>query len=217
MENCFSSACNWLTILGPDPRGALQLIDRLELYPTIFANHQDGAQADTSSWPLGYNALERIFNPRDDDPKAIIQRVHQFLIRDKLETYYAWTIAAFAPWSSVPTRVAKGPKAKPLPARTAEVARDSLRSDNKTVAVIGDAAHNWQAITEVKSSLLVGTMDGTAAEVRQQVGLHIRSWKKDWRLCILLAMLQEIMNGGDFIKGEEPPFHTVSMRGAVLI
>ncbi|PWY87066.1 ATP :tRNA-specific tRNA nucleotidyltransferase [Aspergillus sclerotioniger CBS 115572] len=185
---------------GPDPRGALQLIDRLGLYPTIFANHQDGAQADTSSWPLGYNALERIVNPRDDDPKAIIQHVREFLIRDKLETYYAWMIAAFAPWSSVPARVAKGPKAKPLPARTAEVARDSLRSDNKTMAVIGDAAFNWQAITDVKNSLLVGSMDGTAAEVRQQVGLHIRSWKKDWRLCILLAMLQEVMNGGDFIK-----------------
>ncbi|RAL04172.1 tRNA adenylyltransferase [Aspergillus ibericus CBS 121593] len=185
---------------GPDPRGALQLIDSLGLYPTIFANHQDDARADTSSWPLGYNALERIFKPRDDDPKAIVQHVRKFLIRDKLETYYAWTIAAFAPWSSVPARVAKGPKAKPLPARTAEVARDSLRSDNKTMGVIGDAAYNWQAITDVKNSLLEGRMDGTAAEVRQRIGLYIRSWKKDWRLCILLALLQEIMNGGDFIK-----------------
>ncbi|OJZ87769.1 hypothetical protein ASPFODRAFT_60129 [Aspergillus luchuensis CBS 106.47] len=182
---------------GPDPRGALQFIDHLGLYPTIFANHQDDAQADTSSWALAYNALGRILNPHHDDP-IITKNVRDFLIRDKLESYYAWMIAAFAPWSSVPTRVARGPKAKPLPARTAEVARDSLRADNKTIAVIGDAAHNWQAITDIKNAVLEGRMDGTAAEVRQQVGLHIRSWKKDWRLCILLSILQEIMRGGEF-------------------
>ncbi|GKZ82729.1 CCA tRNA nucleotidyltransferase, mitochondrial [Aspergillus niger] len=180
---------------GPDPRGALQFIDSLGLYPTIFANHQDDAQADTSSWALAYNALEKILK---DETNAATVNVRQFLIRDKLESYYAWMIAAFAPWSSIPSRVARGPKAKPLPARTAEVARDSLRADNKTIAVIGDAAHNWQAITDVKNSVLEGRMDGTAAEARQQVGLHIRSWKKDWRLCILLSILQEIMRGGEF-------------------
>ncbi|GKZ32041.1 CCA tRNA nucleotidyltransferase, mitochondrial [Aspergillus brasiliensis] len=182
---------------GPNPRDALQFIDSLGLYPTIFANHQDDAQADTSSWALAYNALEKILK---EGSNATTLNVRDFLIRDKLESYYAWIIAAFAPWSSVPSRVATGPKAKPLPARTAEVARDSLRADNKTIAVIGDAAQNWQAITDVKNSVLEGRMDGTAAEVRQQVGLHIRSWRKDWRLCILLAIFQEIMNGGKFTK-----------------
>lgn len=146
--------------------------------------------------------MGRILNPHHDDP-IITKNVRDFLIRDKLESYYAWMIAAFAPWSSVPTRVARGPKAKPLPARTAEVARDSLRADNKTIAVIGDAAHNWQAITDIKNAVLEGRMDGTAAEVRQQVGLHIRSWKKDWRLCILLSILQEIMRGGEFTSGKD--------------
>ncbi|PWY70670.1 ATP :tRNA-specific tRNA nucleotidyltransferase [Aspergillus eucalypticola CBS 122712] len=194
---------------GPDPRGALQFIDHLGLYPTIFANHQDDAQADTSSWALAYNALGRILNPHDDDP-MITKNVRDFLVRDKLESYYAWMIAAFAPWSSVPTRVARGPKAKPLPARTAEVARDSLRADNKTIAVIGDAAHNWQAITDIKNAVLEGRLDGTAAEVRQQVGLHIRSWKKDWRLCILLSILQEIMRGGEFTSVLESYDHFLS-------
>ena len=142
----------------------------------------------------------------------ITKNVRDFLVRDKLESYYAWMIAAFAPWSRIPSRVARGPKAKPLPARTAEVARDSLRADNKTIAVIGDAAHNWQAITDIKNAVLEGRMDGTAAEVRQQVGLHIRSWKKDWRLCILLSILQEIMRGGEFTSGKDFPMPIVYLR-----
>lgn len=44
-------------------------------------------------------------------------------------------------------------------------------------------------------------MSGTAAEIRQQIGLHIRSWGKDWRLCIVATILQEIMQGRDFSKG----------------
>jgi hypothetical protein len=112
-------------------------------------------------------------------------------------------IAALAPWSSVPPRVAKGPKAKPFPPRAAEVARDSLRSDNKMTSVLSDAAASWRSIIDVKSSLLEGRMNGTAPEVRQQIGLYIKSWKKDWRLCILLAILQEVMRGREFLPGEK--------------
>ncbi|RLM00555.1 hypothetical protein CFD26_107611 [Aspergillus turcosus] len=183
---------------GPDPRRALHLIDRLGLYHTIFTNYQDDVSADTSSWSLAYNALESLLHP-DGTSKATLEKVRDFLMRNSLEAYYAWMIAALAPWSSVPPRIAKGPKAKPFPPRAAEVARDSLRSDNKMISVLGDAAASWRSIIDVKSSLLEGRMNGTAAEVRQQIGLHIKSWKKDWRLCILLAILQEIMRGGELL------------------
>ncbi|GFF58158.1 hypothetical protein IFM51744_09456 [Aspergillus udagawae] len=183
---------------GPDPRGALGFIDRLGLYHTIFANYQDDLSADTSSWSLAYNALESLLHP-EGPSRATLEKVRDFLIRNPLESYYAWMIAALAPWSSVPPRVAKGPKAKPFPPRAAEVARDSLRSDNKMTSVLSDAAASWRSIIDVKSSLLEGRMDGTAPEVRQQIGLYIKSWKKDWRLCILLAILQEVMRGREFL------------------
>jgi tRNA nucleotidyltransferase (CCA-adding enzyme) len=57
----------------------------------------------------------------------------------------------------------------------------------------------------VKTALVEGRMEGTAAEVRQQLGLHIRSWSTDWRFCVLLSLLQEIMQGGNFVKGEALP------------
>jgi tRNA nucleotidyltransferase/poly(A) polymerase len=183
---------------GPDPRGALRFIDRLGLYHTIFANHQDDISADTSSWSLAYNALESLLHP-EGPSKTTLEKVRDFLMRSPLESYHAWMIAALAPWSSVPPRVAKGPKAKPFSPRAAEVARDSLRSDNKMISVLGDAAASWGSITDVKSSLLEGRMNGTAPEVRQQIGLYIKSWKKDWRLCIVLAILQEIMRGGELL------------------
>ncbi|KAE8400914.1 hypothetical protein BDV37DRAFT_256361 [Aspergillus pseudonomiae] len=183
---------------GPDPRGALQFIDRLELYQTIFANHQDDVGVDTSSWALAYNALQELLH--SEDTSIPIARVRDLLIRDAQEAYYAWVIAAFAPWSTVPDRVAQGPKAKPLPPRAAEVAKDSLRADNKTINLLRDAACHWRSIVGVKSSLLEERMSGTAAEIRQQIGLYIRTWNKDWRLCCTLAILQEVAQGGEFNK-----------------
>ncbi|KAI9930434.1 CCA tRNA nucleotidyltransferase, mitochondrial [Aspergillus wentii] len=188
---------------GPDPRGALHFIDRLQLYPTIFANHQDDVGVDTSSWSLAYNSLQKILHPPKDSGEiaAVIERVRSLLIRDSPETYYAWIIAAFAPWSTVPGRLPKpAAKAKPLPPRTAEVARDSLRADNKTIVILKCASINASSIIDTKSSLLENRLGGTAAEIRQQIGLLIISWNKDWRLCVLLCILQEIMNGGEFSK-----------------
>ncbi|PYH41573.1 tRNA adenylyltransferase [Aspergillus saccharolyticus JOP 1030-1] len=182
---------------GPDPRGALHFIDRLGLYPTIFANFQDDATVETSSWPNAYNTVERLIRPTDKDPQQTVEKIRNFLIRDKQEEYYAWMLSAMAPWSKIPTRPATG-KGRPPPPRAAEVARDSLRADNKVISVVGDAAASWQTILEVKNSILEGTVGGTAAEVRKYVGLHIRSWKKDWRLCILQAILQEVMDGREY-------------------
>ncbi|PLB51208.1 tRNA nucleotidyltransferase/poly(A) polymerase [Aspergillus steynii IBT 23096] len=181
---------------GPDPRVALELIDRLGLHPTIFANVHDEARADTSSWAAAYNGLATLLSPQNTSES--VARVRQTLIRENSEAYYAWVITTFAPWSAVPARVARGPKAKPLPPRPAEMARDGLRSDNKTIAILSDAAQNWRTIIDIKSSLLEGRMDGTDAEIRQKIGLHIRSWKRDWRLCVVLSLLQEIMQGGEF-------------------
>ncbi|KAI9375652.1 hypothetical protein BJX61DRAFT_531480 [Aspergillus egyptiacus] len=186
-------------IRGPDPRGALHIIDRLNLYQTIFTNQQDGVVADTSSWSLAYDALYRMLSPNEES--EAIRHVRALLVRDQLERYYAWMITASAPWSSVPTRVQTGGNGKPLPPRMAEVARDSLRADNKLITLLTQAANNWRSILDFKTAFVEGHTRGTPAEIRQQVGLQIRSWQKNWRLCILLSLLQEIMQGRDFVQG----------------
>lgn len=136
---------------------------------------------------------------------AAVEHVRNILIRDKPETYYAWVIAAFVPWTSVPARPPKAPNSKPIPPYAVEVARDSLRSDNKMITLLRDASNNWRSIIDVKSYLLENRMSGTAAEVRQQVGLQIRSWKNDWRICLVSGILQEVMQGRDFPKGGIQP------------
>lgn len=193
-------------ILGPDPRGALQFIDRLQLFPTIFANHQDEVKADTSTWPLAYNTLARLLHPEAGDSEelqAVTKRIREILFRDETTIYYAWMIATFAPWTSIPGRTGKGPK--PLPPRAVEVGRDSLRSDNKTLSALRAAALHYEETITTKTSLLANEISGTPAEIRQRIGLQMRSWNKDWKLCILLAILQENMAHRDFAEGKIHP------------
>lgn len=146
-----------------------------------------------------------------------MEQVRNFLIRDKQEEFYAWMLSAMAPWSKVSGRPPKG-KGRPPPPRAAEVAKESLRADNKVISVVGDAAASWQSIIEVKNSILEGTVSGTAMEVRRHVGLHIRSWKKDWRLCIVQAILQEVVSGRQYDLGEnlKPILPTQPVRTADL-
>ncbi|KAJ5178423.1 uncharacterized protein N7500_001122 [Penicillium coprophilum] len=179
---------------GPDPRGALELIDRLQLFPTIFANHQDEVKADTSTWPFAYNTMARLLHPEAGDSEevqAVTKRVRDILFRDETTIYYAWMIATFAPWTSIPGRTGKG--TKPLPPRAVEVGRDSLRTDNKTLNALRASALHYKEAIATKNALLANEISGTPAEIRQHIGLQLRSWNKDWKLCILLAIMQEAM------------------------
>ncbi|KAJ5611828.1 hypothetical protein N7528_008933 [Penicillium herquei] len=180
---------------GPDPHHALKLINRLNLHSTIFANHQDEVTADTSTWPLAYDALAKLLQSDVDT----VQRVRALLLPSEHCVYYAWMVAAFAPWTSIPPRGSTDPpKPRPPPVRAVEVGRDSLRTDNKTLTILRDASYNYKDIIPCKSSLLGETINGSPAEIRQTVGLRIRSWGRDWKLCVILAILQEVMQGRDF-------------------
>ncbi|KAL1969757.1 hypothetical protein VTN77DRAFT_8310 [Rasamsonia byssochlamydoides] len=184
---------------GPDPRVALNYIDKLGLYSTIFANHRDEVGVDTSSWSLAYNALDRVLNTPDDDEIASATRhVRDLLVRDASEKYYAWVVTAFSPWASVPARPQEKGEKKPPPPRAAEVSRDSLKSDNKTMGILSDAATHFRAVSDLKASFIAGSIPGTGSEIRQHMGLSIRSWKKDWRMCVIMGILQEIMGGAEF-------------------
>ncbi|KAJ5329487.1 hypothetical protein N7452_009877 [Penicillium brevicompactum] len=186
---------------GPDPRGALEFLDRLKLFHTIFANHQDDVQADTSTWPLAYNTLARMLRSEpSDDPEAAAatKRVCGILFSDKSTIYYSWMVATFSPWFSRPPRPMKGKEKRPPPPRAVEVGRDSLKTDNKNLTVLRAAALNYEEITQTKTALLSNNITGTPAEIRQRIGLLIRAWNKEWKLSILGAILQEVMGHRDF-------------------
>lgn len=202
----FAINCTDLSYSGPDPRTGLKYIDDLGLYATIFANQHDDAEAPTNSWSLAYDALDRLISPiyRLDEMQQI-KHIKTVLIRDdenKNEQFYAWVMAAFVPWVTVPARKPGAKKEKPpIIARAAEVARDNLRMENKIVNALKDATDFYKDVSSLKSSVILNDIPGTAAEVRQHVGLQIRSWKKDWRLIVLMALLQEIAAGVESRKG----------------
>lgn len=127
----------------------------------------------------------------------------RILITDESDLYHAWVIAAFVPWAPVPMREPRSKLEKPPPmARAAEVARDNLRLDNKTISFLKDAAAHYEEVSSLKDSVVSNKIPGTAAEVRQHVGLSIRSWKRDWRLIVIMAMLQEIVAGAELSEGK---------------
>ncbi len=141
---------------------------------------------------------------KPESTEAALERVREALLRENSSHYSAWMIAAFAPWTSVPARQSNREK-RPPPTRPVEVGRDSLKADNKTLFILRDATLYFQDIIECKNSLLGNTIQATPAEVRQQIGLRIRSWGKDWRLCVVLAILQEVMRGRDLTDGMISP------------
>ncbi|KAI5308602.1 CCA tRNA nucleotidyltransferase, mitochondrial, partial [Ascosphaera atra] len=106
------------TLRGPDPLKALRFIDQHNLYNMIFINHADPIEADTSTWARVYESLRDLLNDEVDSisapgstiPLATRQFLRNHLVRADTENelYYAWLLAALAPWAVVPLRDAKG-------------------------------------------------------------------------------------------------------------
>lgn len=183
----------------------MQHIDTLSLYSTIFANLQDEAQVDTGSWALAYDAFDRIAHPTKgtDGLSQNIKNVHDFLIGNETNAYHAWIVVALAPWAPIPTRPIKSKSEKPpIIVRAAEVARDNLRVDNKTISILKNSVAYFRELKSLKDSFIAGAIAETHSETRQRVGLKIRSWKKDWRMVAVMALLQEIMAGAEFSNGK---------------
>ncbi|PGH23721.1 hypothetical protein AJ80_02149 [Polytolypa hystricis UAMH7299] len=183
------------TLHGPDPLTALKIIDRRGLFDTIFANHQDDAKVDTSSWSLAYNAVNVLLDPlyesSDFHSRNTLRRI---LIRDKNEQYYSWLLAALSPWITVPPALPTK-KAKDVAPRVASVARESLRADNKTLAILKAASNHREMIWKFKNAYTNSEIEGTLPEIRQKIGLFIRTMSHEWRLCVVSALLVEIMQG----------------------
>ncbi|PGH02452.1 hypothetical protein GX51_04620 [Blastomyces parvus] len=185
------------TLRGPDPLTALQRINRLGLYDTIFANHRDNVGVDISSWERGYNALTLLLSEsigNTTESQKTREYVRDTLIRDENERYFAWFLTALAPWANVPDPAPPKPS-KPIVPRATTVARDSLRADNKTASIISAASKNYHTIWDIKSSFLKNEIADTASETRVKMGQFIRTLSHNWRLCFVLAMLLEVMRG----------------------
>ncbi|MCJ1421497.1 CCA tRNA nucleotidyltransferase, mitochondrial [Xylographa parallela] len=189
---------------GPRPRYALSLIDRLGLYDTVFTDpsQERSSVIDTTHWAKAYNELctiERVEISGCPSPGAL-QIVKSLLILNDHETYLSWLLCALTPWAKIgdPMKQKKGAK-KNLP-MAAVVAREGLKTENKALRVIRDAAIHFTEITASKDaffgeplSVMVPLKRKQEALSREALGMAIRKWGGNWRSATLFAMLVEIM------------------------
>ncbi|CZR63291.1 related to tRNA nucleotidyltransferase [Phialocephala subalpina] len=183
---------------GNNPRSALQLIDRLCLYSTIFTDptiHLSPSPS-TENWSVVYDCLEELKS--NETPKS----VYQSLVRSDDAKYLSWILAALTPWSTVPELVPVKKGKLPLPLG-AMVAREGIKADNKTINVVTGAFRNLEQITKLKDD--IGRKESYVNE-RDTVGMSIRRWDTQgghWRLQALYALLVEALKRND-PKGNQP-------------
>ncbi|RYO80950.1 hypothetical protein DL766_000291 [Monosporascus sp. MC13-8B] len=173
---------------GNHPRRALQYIDDLGLYHTIFTdpNNASFPSPNTSNWKLVYNCLDTL---RENKAPASIYNV---LVRSDEAAYLAWALAAIAPFGPLEQPPHTGRGRAPPPYGTV-AAREGIKAPNK-LSDLCTAAYNHRAeIISLKKAVIEGAPD---IDQRDKFGMAIRHWDSrggHWRLQVLSALLVEAM------------------------
>ncbi|KAI8632430.1 hypothetical protein F5Y19DRAFT_363903 [Xylariaceae sp. FL1651] len=173
---------------GKHPRKSLQYINDLGLYHTIFTNPaiQDMPIPDISCWNLAYECLNYL--SENKTPRSI----YDVLVRTDETSYYAWALAALAPWEYVDESVHTG-KGKPPPPLVTLAGREGVKAPNKLCDLI-TAAHNNRA--EIMSLKTAVVQKSPYISERDRFGMAIRHWDARggyWRLQVLFSLLVEAM------------------------
>ncbi len=201
-----------LTGSEKNPQRALQLIDRLGLYSTIFTDPwTEGCPApETSNWYVAYDCLEVLKS--NESPGSI----YRSLVRSEDAKYQAWLLAALVPWSSVPQTPLVKQKGKALLPIGGVVAREGIKADNRICSIVGGAFTHYQQIIELKNAIIAKQ---SYTSDRGTIGIMIRKWDSqgaNWRLQALFAILVEAMNMKTSTGSLPPrPISTVANSGPV--
>jgi tRNA nucleotidyltransferase (CCA-adding enzyme) len=165
---------------GPDPLMALNLIDQLTLYSTIFsdpAQDQNRVFApDTDNWTKVINFVQEIMDSKSSD----------ILVRDAEERYLLWLLSAVVPYRDAPSPPSVEGKKPPPPVATA-VAREGIKATNNVCTVITNSIKNHSEI-----SMLVSDSNGRKRPAREDLGMAIRRWGSTWRSQTAFALLVNV-------------------------
>lgn len=176
-----------LTMSGNNPRRALELIDQLGLYPTIFTDPtiKTPPVLNPSHWHFTYNCLALLES--NNTPGSI----YQSLIRSDDAKYLAWILASLTPLSAISnSQLDEVGTRLPLPYAT-NVAREGIKADNKVCSVVTGAFRNYREIIKLKDA--IKRKDSYVTE-RDTLGLMIRKWDYSggqWKVQVLFALLVE--------------------------
>jgi tRNA nucleotidyltransferase (CCA-adding enzyme) len=176
------------------PRKALQLIDELGLYNTIFTDPtaKNLPRPSSTQWSMAYNCLYSMCTD------SFAQSIYDVLIHSPVQThedvrgneapYLAWILAALSPWANL--TLPEIPQGKvPLPLGTG-VAREGIKLPKGMCNVVTGAIRNRSEI----HAMMTAVKDGELwIEQRDTLGMAIRRWGKHghWKLQVLFAILVE--------------------------
>lgn len=170
------------------PRTALQLIDRLGLYHTIFTDptKNDMPVPDLTNWNRAYHCLDIMI--KNNSPMSI----YKLLVRTEDAAELAWVLSAlapFAPFGSPPPK----PNGKRNPPFGAMAAREGIKANNRIGEVVTGAFRHMNEILQLKKDILAKE---PYTLQRDTIGMMIRRWDYDggqWKLHALLAILVEAL------------------------
>lgn len=182
---------------------ALELINRLGLYQTIFSDplQENISMPDISRWHVSYSCLDELLKNRA--PGSICQ----ILVDDDETTYLAWNLAAVSPWIHVEDRSGGKKKANALPP-VGIIAREGFKASNKLTTIMA-ACHKHRAeILELKKAVCESA---PKIHERDTFGMAIRRWEAvggNWKLQVLGVILADVMEQlEDFPAGESKGKH----------
>lgn len=204
---------------GPNPYTALALIDRLQLYNTIFTNYKSssGEIAETKNWDLAYKFLATLTAKlngsndyatipmilREEEALGLIKLVSRILLRDPLdpeEVFLAWIVCCFIPYA----RSGKSPSAKFPRTLAAAAAREGIKTDNKTTRIIEEASLNLpdvimtRGLVDIQPEIdLLSSEQALQSSSREIHGKALLRWGAHWRSSVIFALLVEITEAKD--------------------
>ncbi|KAI1336069.1 hypothetical protein F5Y15DRAFT_395915 [Xylariaceae sp. FL0016] len=179
------------------PAKALEYIDKLGLYHTVFTDpaNPNMPKPDISNWPLVYMCLDWLRINRT--PGSIFD----VLVRTDEASYYAYVLAALAPWASVEEPLHSG-TGKPPPPMVTLAGREGIKAPNKLCDLTTASQRHREEIMSLKNAVVE---KAPFINERDRFGMAIRHWEArggNWKLQVLSALLVESMQrwnlkGGD--------------------
>lgn len=170
------------------PCTALQYINRLGLYRTIFTDPAmtDLPVVDLTNWNRAYDCLHIMM--QNNSPMS----VYKLLIRNEGAEELAWLMAALAPWAPFgsPPPKASGKRSLPFGAMAA---REGIKATGRIVEVVAGAFRHLDEIMELKRAVLAKEPYTLQRDI---LGMQIRRWDYDggnWKIHIMLAILVEAL------------------------
>jgi tRNA nucleotidyltransferase (CCA-adding enzyme) len=161
-------------------------------------------------WSVSYRCLHHLLETRT--PGSI----GDVLVKTDDTAYFAWNLAALAPWMPIQDPPDPRRKANALPP-VAVVAREGFKAPNKLSDVIASSQRNRDEILKLKRAV-----DDKASFIheRDTLGMAIRRWDSQggsWKLQVLSALLTDAAESLEVWTAPKGPHGQVPAQQAAFI